>query len=1006
VPAEYGKTYTRQELAAIDQALHAINCTRQDMTFEKDYAKGYDCLPVVKQMLHDPLAIAPYIDKLAGGMRPQDGQPMLDSAWRTAAAQIGDSDLSPQGGLWGANDAGDWEPYPTAHYTPAQVGFIRDIVHILAQPAIGGPQAASEPEFRDAFKDAMAWHPVDSKNPKAAADAENTPNKDIFALADKLDWYEPGKKVLAQLVDFTNQLKARQDLATLFPQDKPLIVDTSWGRICLGTPHDDTYSGDFAVLIDPGGNDTYHNCRIGAAYGARTHAARLGPDGLPTGMSADWSPLGDGRIGYFCDLGGDDTYDCADTDVTLGAAVLGVGACFDLGQGNDRYYAGSCSLGAAMGGIGLFYDDGGSDTYSGKVFTQGAAGYGIGLMLDDSLEPAPVVPTDVETPEPIVIGGFDNDVYTAWSEAQAFSRTRGIAVCANRRGNDIYQAGGVYLDAPLFTDRYESFSQGFAIGERDIDYAGGIALLADFGGNDLYLGDIYNQGVGYWYSAGLLYDGGGNDTYEMTQYGQGSGIHLAVGGLVDDGGHDTYVMHSGLGQGSSHDFATSILFDRGGGNDKYYGTTTNCGASLTNSACLFIDDGGNDIYAAAKDGGLNYGRPARDAGSIGLFVDMEGDDSYLGKYDNDAQWTNSQYGTGIDTAPPPSKEVTHLSAGGLAEPSDKTVIPDIVSYQGPLTQEVFDKLWEIAIRWEVGDNRAIVPKARERLVAFGPDVLPYVEKKMDDPNSLAIRGYDEVFKAFAFKPEPPAGDKEKAAGTQPTAVPPQPADTLPLVTALLSRQLASGDAQRELSALVVASDLGLPQVGDSVAKLLDDPDMAMQRRALGTLGALGSHSADARVLALLQPGTDERLLKTAIGTAAALKLDCYPQFRALLDVPKFTARDELAGQLAAHYAAYGAGLKQDFLNPDGLGLVAQRTLLRAYLNAPDAPDAALLRGLPRYLASADWGMRSDAAALAEHWRPLVKADAALSALYAGDGGLDSAIAAAKAHAGEPWPARN
>jgi hypothetical protein len=813
---------------------------------------------------------------------------------------------------------------------------------------------------------------------------------------------------LETLTNWTAELQQRQDLATLFPTGHPLIIDTSAGRICLGTPGNDTYSGDFAVLIDPGGNDTYRNCRIGAAYGARTHAARLGPDGHPTGASADWSPLGDGRVGYFCDLGGDDTYDCAETDITLGAAVLGVGAFFDLGQGNDRYYAGSCSLGAAMGGIALFYDDGGSDSYSSKVFTQGAAGFGIGLMIDDAVQPAPVVATDVETPDPIDIRSFDNDSYSAWSEAQAFARTRGVALCVNRRGNEVYQAGGVYLDAPLFTDRYQSFSQGFAIGERDIDYAGGIALLADYGGNDLYLGDIYNQGVGYWYSAGLLFDGAGNDTYEMTQYGQGSGIHLAVGGLVDNGGHDSYIMHSGLGQGSSHDYATSILFDRGAGNDKYYGTTTNCGASLTNSACLFIDDGGNDIYAAAQDGGLNYGRPARDAGSIGLFVDMEGTDSYLGKYADQSRWTSTQYGTGIDLAPPPAAEgaPVHLSAGGLAEPSEKTVIPEIVGYQGPLTQEVFDKLWEIAIRWEVGDNRLIVPRARERLIAFGPEVLPFVEKKMDDPNSLAIRGYDDVLKAFTFKLPPPESDEQKAAGTQPVAVPPQPAETLPLVVELLGRQLASGDPQRISSGLTVASDLNLPQVGDSVAALLDNPDLGLQRRALGTLGVLGSHSADARVLALLSPATDERLLKTAIITACKLKLECYAQLRALLDVPKFTARDALLGQLAEHYETYAAGLDADLRQPRGLSATAQRTLLLAYARLAARPAPALLAALPQYLGHTDWGVRSDAVVLAEHWRTLVAGDAALAALFAGDGGLDAAIAAAKAHPGEPWPVRN
>ena len=182
-------------------------------------------------------------------------------------------------------------------------------------------------------------------------------------------------------------------------------------------------------------------------------------------------------------------------------------------------------------------------------------------------------------------------------------------MCINTRGNEVYEAGGVYLHAPLFGDRYQSFSQGFAIGERDIDYAGGIAMLIDHAGNDRYLGDIYNQGVGYWYSGGFLWDGGGNDLYEMTQYGQGSGIHLAVGGLVDVDGSDTYVMHSGLGQGGSHDYAASILHDRGG-DDRYFGNTSCNGCGLTNSVGIHIDRSGNDTYASRKGGGLNSGRPA------------------------------------------------------------------------------------------------------------------------------------------------------------------------------------------------------------------------------------------------------------------------------------------------------------------------------------------------------------------------------------------------------------
>src|SRR5690606_11870970 len=135
-----------------------------------------------------------------------------------------------------------------------------------------------------------------------------------------------------------------------------------------------------------------------------------------------------------------DFYDCYDVDFTLGATVLGNAAFYDLGGGNDRYYAGSCSLGAAMAGVATFYDDGGSDTYKSKIFTQGAAAFGIGIMFDDAQGDAPVFDIaegneeeidahERDSSQPDILASVDNDTYSAWSMAQAFARTRGVALC-------------------------------------------------------------------------------------------------------------------------------------------------------------------------------------------------------------------------------------------------------------------------------------------------------------------------------------------------------------------------------------------------------------------------------------------------------------------------------------------------------------------------------------------------------------------------------------------------
>mgnify|MGYP002682803096 CR=1 FL=1 len=85
-------------------------------------------------------------------------------------------------------------------------------------------------------------------------------------------------------------------------------------------------------------------------------------------------------------------------------------------------------------------------------------------------------------------------------------------------------------------------------------------------------------------------------------------LYLAVGGLVDVAGSDAYVMHSGLGQGGSHDFAASVLHARGG-NDRYHGNTSCNGCGLTNAVGLHLDRAGDDTYAARRDGGIRTRLP-------------------------------------------------------------------------------------------------------------------------------------------------------------------------------------------------------------------------------------------------------------------------------------------------------------------------------------------------------------------------------------------------------------
>lgn len=862
VPGFAQDTYTPEELIALDRALHAGNLDRRDLDFDKAQTEGHGCLPVVRDMLEQPLVIAPQMDHIAG----KASSPI--AALAHGAFLLGEPVGEP-GHL----------PVPT---TPDEA------LDLLAKVVAKQPQLRLSAEelarLRARLPAQMAWHQVDG----VAAEESATDGAAIHELAAKLPI--AAREWLATFGDPAAWLSTWP--TTAFPAASPSFRETPFGKIALGTPKDDVWEGDYAAIIDPGGNDHYRG-RIGAAYGT---------DGR--------------RVGFLADLGGDDVYDCGATDITLGAAVLGIAAFYDLGAGNDRYTGGHVSLGAAIGGCAVFYDDGGSDVYEGKTFTEGAAGFGIAVFFDDATQERPVQPTDEETKDPIEIRLFDNDRVTAWANAQAFARPRGIALCVNRRGNDIYEAGGVYLHAPLFSDRYQSFSQGFAIGSREVDWAGGVAMLVDYEGNDRYLGDIYDQGVGYWYSAGLLWDGNGNDSYEMTQYGQGSGIHLAVGGLVDVSGNDTYVMHSGLGQGGSHDYAASILHDRGG-NDRYMGTTACNGCGLTNAVGLFIDRAGDDTYGARREGGLNTGRPARDFGSIGVLIDLGGKDDYLGPMADGGVWRGTDVGVGVDVTVP-------VAPGPPEPPPIHAEIPAVCSYEGPLDQKVFDELWAIACRWEVGDNRVIVPAARARLKAFGEAVIPFLDGKVETDNGgLELRAFVDVLRGMN-------------------------------ATEFLRRNALDPSPRRRKVALHLIGELKAVELADVVVGMLPDPDLG--RRAAGALALIGSHAGDAVLVEWL--GGDSRRAAAAVSALVALEADVYPALRPLLGSGDFAVRGRVVTLLAAHFKRYGEAVRADLAITDVRALRSVLDVLARAEWAPAASDAAVLGAL---LDHEDWGVRGDAA---------------------------------------------
>jgi hypothetical protein len=142
-------------------------------------------------------------------------------------------------------------------------------------------------------------------------------------------------------------------------------------------------------------------------------------------------------------------------------------------------------------------------------------------------------------------------------------------------------------------------AQGAATGSRTA-LGGGVGILRDEAGDDVYEAQMFAQGAGYYYGLGLLWDGGGNDRYRAVRYAQGAGVHEAAGVLRDESGNDRYELTYGVGQGMGLDLAVGALLD-GGGDDKYRSEVIAQGSATANGMGFLWDSGGADEWNMGSD---------------------------------------------------------------------------------------------------------------------------------------------------------------------------------------------------------------------------------------------------------------------------------------------------------------------------------------------------------------------------------------------------------------------
>jgi hypothetical protein len=375
-------------------------------------------------------------------------------------------------------------------------------------------------------------------------------------------------------------------------------IDTPAGAILIGGRGPNTYHldkmKDVSAVVDLGGDDTY----------------------LEGTVSLDRPVL------VLIDLGGNDTYRGASPGVQ-GGAILGVSMLVNL-SGNDTYQARDVAQGSAVGGVGILVDFEGDDQYVGIRRVQGQAFGGLGILIDRD----------------------GDDRYRGAMWTQGFGGPLGLGLLADLDGRDHYYTGGLYLDSYPETPGYEGWGQGVGAGLRQVA-GGGIGVILDGGGDDVYEFDYLAHGGGYWCGVGLARDFAGNDQRlgatrvafdgkprterRFQRFGSGWGCHYAVGVLIDDAGDDVY-GGTIMGTGFAWDCAVGYLLDFGG-NDRYEaagGGTQGNGAQA--GLGVLFDYDGDDVYLGYGQGhaspSISYHRLPECGGNFSFLVDYGGEDKY------------------------------------------------------------------------------------------------------------------------------------------------------------------------------------------------------------------------------------------------------------------------------------------------------------------------------------------------------------------------------------------
>jgi hypothetical protein len=618
VKAQEPKDAASPEMRGIGNLTEYLNLRPQDITFRSDYTEPDSFrLKLVADMMRTPLEMKAYTSRLRSSHPKRQPEVLAASLFSDLKSEYQIRRSTPY-----QPSADELQRKYTLYYSHLRINEIltraASYVNVIIPRSTDKAMAFLTPkqrrflghEFKE-FLDVDSLEETRTVEYLDSAEKRQEQLSDSFVTFgykfDKDPIMAAGIDCLRELLPEINNLRHYLDstggradkllgtgayVPTDVSQESYLGRQKGWK---IGGTGNDSYSGDYSFILDLGGDDTY---------------------------DLTYDPEHPHPV-IIIDLSGNDHY-TGESDFTLGSGCFSSGMLLDFG-GNDRYDAKSFGIGSGYFGFGLLYDAAGDDRYNGDTHVEGAGTFGLGLLIDES----------------------GRDMYNAAVYSQGFGFIQGMGMIYEMEGSDVYYAGGKYKDILRYEDHYLSLSQGFGYGLRPW-CSGGIGAIVDLKGFDTYYTDIFGQGCSYWWSLGILYDSSGNDSYQSYQYAQGTATHMSLGFLEDDYGNDVY-FGKGLMQGVGHDYSCGWILDKHG-NDSYIASDLSQGAGSANGAGIQVDCEGDDRYLIKNPKNTQgFGDSRRDFGSIGLFIDLGGDDQYNGNGRNSAYWkTASRWGGGMD----------------------------------------------------------------------------------------------------------------------------------------------------------------------------------------------------------------------------------------------------------------------------------------------------------------------------------------------------------------------